>query len=73
MPDDERDEGHHEANDEGVEHAIRVRPTAADTDQQRDQDGQPGQEDQQHGPPAAEHAAQRDVDERGDDGHRRTR
>ena len=71
--DDERDERHHEAHDQRVEHAIRVRPPTADADEQGDQDRQPREQDEQDGPAPAEHAPQRDVDERHDDGHRRTR
>ena len=37
------------------------------------QDRQPREQDEEDGPAPAEHAPQRDVDERHDDGHRRTR
>ena len=52
------------ADDERVEDAVGVRPAAADPDQQRDQDRQPGQQDEQDRPAPAEQAAQGDVDER---------
>ena len=50
-----------------------VAATAAEADQQADQDRQAGEQDHEQDPPPAEQAAQRDRDERPECRHRRTR